>query len=95
MCGYVQLKGAPGSADKAYDFLSAVNDPSVASVLVKDWGYGQANAKGMASVDQTVLQEKGYADVQKFVDKTLFQSPVPAEQKLKMIAEFEKIKAGY
>jgi putative spermidine/putrescine transport system substrate-binding protein/spermidine/putrescine transport system substrate-binding protein len=95
VCGYVKLKGAPGSADKAYDFLSAVNDPSVASVLVGDWGYGQGNAKGMASVDQTVLQQKGYADVQKFVDKTLFQSPVPAEQKLKMIAEFEKIKAGY
>ena len=38
---------------------------------------------------------KGYADVQKFVDKTLFQAPVPNELKQKMIAEFEKIKAGY
>jgi putative spermidine/putrescine transport system substrate-binding protein/spermidine/putrescine transport system substrate-binding protein len=95
VCGYVKLKGAPGSADKAYDFLSAVNDPGVANYIVKEWGYGQANGKGMSSVDPAVLQEKGYADVQKFVDKTLFQSPVPAEQKLKMIAEFEKIKAGY
>jgi spermidine/putrescine transport system substrate-binding protein len=67
----------------------------VANVLVKDWGYGQANGKGMATVDQSVLQEKGYADVQKFVDKTLFQAPVPNELKQKMIAEFEKIKAGY
>jgi spermidine/putrescine-binding protein len=95
VCGYVRLKDAPGNLDKAYDFLSAVNDPSVANVLVKDWGYGQANGKGMATVDQSVLQEKGYADVQKFVDKTLFQSPVPNELKQKMIAEFEKIKAGY
>jgi spermidine/putrescine transport system substrate-binding protein len=95
VCGYVRLKDAPGNADKAYDFLSAVNDPSVANVLVKDWGYGQANGKGMATVDQSVLQEKGYADVQKFVDKTLFQAPVPNELKQKMIAEFEKIKAGY
>jgi spermidine/putrescine transport system substrate-binding protein len=95
VCGYVRLKGAPGNTDKAYDFLSAVNDPSVANVLVKDWGYGQANGKGMATVDQSVLQEKGYADVQKFVDKTLFQAPVPNELKQKMIAEFEKIKAGY
>ena len=68
---------------------------SVANFLVKDWGYGQANAKGMATVDPAVLQEKGYADVEKFVDKTLFQSPVPTELKQKMIAEFEKIKAGY
>jgi hypothetical protein len=42
-----------------------------------------------------VLEEKGYADVEKFVANTLFQSPVPTELKQKMIAEFEKIKAGY
>ena len=41
------------------------------------------------------VTEKGYADVDKFVDKTLFQSPMPTELKQKMIAEFEKIKAGY
>ena len=49
----------------------------------------------MAAVDQAVVEAKGYGDVDKFVDKTLFQSPVPAELKQKMIAEFEKIKAGY
>jgi spermidine/putrescine transport system substrate-binding protein len=95
VCGYVRLKDAPGSADKAYDYLSAVNDPATAKVLVNDWGYGQANAKGMAGVDQKVLKEKGYDDVQKFVDKTLFQAPVPNEQKLRMINEFEKIKSGF
>ncbi|TIX37560.1 MAG: extracellular solute-binding protein [Mesorhizobium sp.] len=95
VCGYVLFKDAPDNVDKAYDYLNAINDPDVAKVLVKDWGYGQANAKGMAGVDQAVLKEKGYDDVQKFVDKTLFQSPVPSALKLKMIAEFEKIKAGY
>ena len=95
VCGYVMLKDAPGNKDKAYDYLSAVNDPEVAKTLVGDWGYGQANAKGMAGVDPAVLKGKGYDDVQKFVDKTLFQSPVPPDLKLKMIAEFEKIKAGY
>lgn len=96
VCGYVRLKGAPGSEEKAYDFLSAINDdPRVASFLLSDWGYGHANAKTMAAIDPAVLQEKGYADVDKFVDKTLFQSPVSADLKLRMIAEFEKIKAGY
>ncbi len=95
VCGYVLFKDAPGNVDKAYDYLNAVNDPEVAKVLVKDWGYGQANAKGMAGVDPAVLKQKGYDDVGKFVDKTLFQSPVPSARKLKMIAEFEKIKAGY
>jgi spermidine/putrescine transport system substrate-binding protein len=95
VCGYVRLKDAPGNEAKTYDFLSAVNNPEVAGYIVKEWGYGHANAKGMASVDPAILQEKGYADVQKFVDKTLFQAPVPNELKQKMIAEFEKIKAGY
>jgi len=96
VCGYVKLKDAPGNADKAYDFLSAVNeDPTVANFLVNDWGYGHANAKQLATVDPKVLAEKGYDDVSKFVDKTLFQAPVPTELRQKMIAEFEKIKAGY
>ena len=59
VCGYVRLKDAPGSADKAYDFLNAVNDPEVAKLLVKDWGYGHGNAKGMAAIDPAVLAGKG------------------------------------
>ena len=95
MCGYVRLKGAPGSADKAYDFLNSINAPEVASFLLSDWGYGHADAKSMASIDPAVVEAQGYADVEKFVDKTLFQAPVPAALKQKMIEEFEKIKAGY
>lgn len=95
VCGYVRLKDAPGNAEQAYDYLNAINEPDVANVLVKDWGYGQANAKGMAAVDAKLLKDKGYDDVDKFIDRTLFQSPVPTELKQKMIAEFEKIKAGY
>ncbi len=95
VCGYVRLKGAEGSEAQQYDFLNAISDPAITGYLVNDWGYGHANAKGMASVDPKILAEKGYADVDKFVDKTLFQSPVPTELHQKMIAEFEKIKAGY
>jgi spermidine/putrescine transport system substrate-binding protein len=49
----------------------------------------------LASIDAAVVEAQGYADVEKFVDKTLFQAPVPAALKQKMIEEFEKIKAGY
>jgi spermidine/putrescine-binding protein len=90
------MKDAPGNKDKLYEFLSDVNDdPEVAKYIVNDWGYGHANAKAMEAVDPEVLKAKGYADVAKFVDKTLFQAPVPADLKSKMIAEFEKIKSGY
>ena len=95
VCGYVLLKDAPGDGDKAYDYLNSLNTPDVAKFLLTDWGYGSANGKAMAALDPSVLAEKGYDSVEKFVDKTLFQSPLPTDLKLKMIAEFEKIKAGY
>ena len=38
---------------------------------------------------------KGLRQCREVRHKTLFQSPLPSELKLKMIAEFEKIKAGY
>lgn len=95
VCGYVRFKDAPGSEQKAYDFLSAANAQDVTAYMVNDWGYGHANGKGMAALDPKILETKGYANVEKFVDKTLFQAPVPSELKQKMIAEFEKIKAGY
>ena len=95
VCGYVHLKDAPGSTDKAYDFLNAVSTVEVADYLVNEWGYGHGNAKGMAAIDPEVLEATGYGNLEAFVDKTLFASPLPADRKAKMIAEFEKIKAGY
>lgn len=95
VCGYVLLVGGEGSEDKAYDYLNATLDPVVSNYLVSEWGYGHGNAKGMAAIDPETLEGAGYTDVASFVDKTLFQSPIPSELKQKMIAEFEKIKAGY
>ena len=95
VCGYVLLEGGEGNVDKAYDYINATLDPAVSSYIVSAWGYGHSNAKGMAAIDAATLEGAGYGDVASFVDKTLFQSPVPVELKQKMIAEFEKIKAGY
>ncbi len=95
VCGYTLMKDAPGNIDKAYDFLSAVNAPEVSAYIVTAWGYGHGNAAGMKAIPAADLEASGYGDVDAFVDNTLFQSPVPPEQKQKMIAEFEKIKAGY
>ena len=95
VCGYVRLKGATAPEDQQYDFLNAITDPAITSYMVESWGYGHANARGMAQVDPKVLADKGYADVSKFLDNTLFQAPMPMELRQKMIAEFEKIKAGY
>lgn len=95
VCGYVRLKGAEGSEEKAYDFLDSISDPVVSAYMVEAWGYGHGNGKGMAAIDPQVLAETGYDDVEKFTANTLFQTPLPPELRQKMIAEFEKIKSGY
>lgn len=95
VCGFSLLKDGQGNLDKAYDYVNAALDPAVTNYLVTEWGYGHSNAKGLAMIEPQALADSGYGDVSSFVDKTLFQSPVPFELKAKMIAEFEKIKAGY
>lgn len=95
VCGMVRLADAPGSEEDAYAYLNAVNDLGAARYLITDWGYGHATKAGLASVEEEVLAEKGYSDLDSFVDNTLFQSPLGPDLKLKMIAEFERIKAGY
>jgi hypothetical protein len=75
--------------------VCAIADARVAPYLVEAWGYGHANLDGMAAVDPAILEAKGYADVERFKDKTLFQAPMPPELRQRMIAEFEQIKAGF
>lgn len=95
VCGYVKLKGANADEDKIYDFLSAINAPEVSNYIVTSWGYGHGNGVGMKAIAQADLDASGYGDVDQFVENTLFQSPLPHALKAKMIAEYEKIKAGY
>jgi putative spermidine/putrescine transport system substrate-binding protein/spermidine/putrescine transport system substrate-binding protein len=95
VCGYVLMKDAPGNLDQAYDFLNAVNAPAVSGYMVKTFGYGHGNAAGMAALDPRLLVDRGFDNLDKFLDKTLFQQPVAPDLKQRMIAEFEKIKAGY
>ncbi|MDO6966515.1 extracellular solute-binding protein [Rhizobium alvei] len=95
VCGYVRLKDSSATDETAYDFLNAISNPDIATYMVDSWGYGHANGKGMAAVDPAILKAKGYDNIDKFVDNTLFQSPMPIALREKMIAEFEKIKAGY
>lgn len=63
--------------------------------MVKTFGYGHGNSAGMAAMDQKLLTERGFDNLDKFLDKTLFQQPVAPDLKQRMVAEFEKIKAGY
>ena len=41
------------------------------------------------------LADSGFGDLDKYKANTLWQAPVPSALREKMIAEFEKIKAGF
>lgn len=95
VCGYSILTGSAGSKDKIYDFLNALMEDRTAAYLVGDWGYGHANQAAMAKIDQETLADMGYDNLETFRANTLWQAPLPTALREKMIAEFEKIKAGF
>ena len=91
-CGYVNVKDAPGSEDKAYDFINAWLEPRSAQGLLDGFGYVHSTSTGMAGIDAAQL-EAAFVNP---VDTTLLtQTPMPEEQRSRMLEEFEKIKAGF
>jgi len=95
VCGYVNLVDGPGSEDKMYDFINAWLEPRSAEYIVTEWGYGHANLKAMAALGQETLDGVGFSNFDTYTVGTLQQAPLPFELRERMIAEFEKIKAGF
>jgi len=91
-CGFVNMKDAPGSEDKAYDFINSLLAPTSAPALLEAIGYALANDAAMATIPTEELTA-AYVDP---VTTTLFaQTPTTPELREKMIEEFELIKSGF
>lgn len=91
-CGYINLKDAPGSEDKAYDFINAFLAPSSAKQLLEKVGYASSNTVGMAEISEEELKEN-FMDP---IDTTLLaQTPLDQGLRDRMLEEFENIKAGF
>ena len=91
-CGYVNIKDAPGSEDKAYDFINAWLAPGSAQGLLDGFGYVHSTKTGMAGIDPAQMEA---AFVNPVETTLLTQTPMPEEQRARMLEEFEKIKAGF
>jgi spermidine/putrescine transport system substrate-binding protein len=91
-CGLINLKDAPGSEDKLYDFVNAFLDQGSSRVLLSDFGYAHANAAGMAGI---TTEELVAADVDPVDTTLLTQTPLDNAMRDRMVEEFEKIKAGF
>ncbi|MCB6176671.1 extracellular solute-binding protein [Rhodobacter sp. Har01] len=91
-CGFVNMKDAPGSEDKAYDFINSLLAHSSAQPLLDAIGYALSNDAAMAEIPAETLKAS-YIDP---VTTTLFaQTPTSQEFRDKMIEEFELIKSGF
>jgi spermidine/putrescine transport system substrate-binding protein len=91
-CGMVNMKDAPGSEDKAYDFVNSLLAHSSTAVLIKDYGYAHSNDKAMAEIDPAELVA---ADVQPVDTILLAQTPMDQAMRDRMLEEFELIKSGF
>jgi spermidine/putrescine transport system substrate-binding protein len=91
-CGYVNLKDGPNDEAKMYDFLNAWMEPGSTDYIVNAWGYGHGNETAMTALGAGALDAAGLGQVSVPV---LAQIPMDQQLREKMIAEFEKIKAGF
>lgn len=91
-CGYVNLTDGPGSEDKAHAFMDSFLEASVAQFITSEWGYGHGNAEAMADIGDEKLTEIGLGPIEAPI---LYQVPMDIPLRERMIAEFERIKAGF
>lgn len=91
-CGFVNFKDAPGSEDKAYDFMNSLLAHGSAKALLEELGYAHSNTAAMAEITEEELKA---AFVDPVTTTLLAQTPVSAEFREKMINEFELIKSGF
>jgi spermidine/putrescine transport system substrate-binding protein len=92
LCGLVNMANAPGSEDKAYDYVNAFLAPDTTVPLVNS-GWGHANAAAMAAqITEEDLEASGLGAI----DVPVFaQVAVSNENREKHAETFELIKAGF
>lgn len=91
-CGYVNVKDAPGSEEKAYDFMNSFLRPDGAVALQESLGYGHSNTVGMGMIAPEQLIATGLGEIHAPV---LAQTPKDNALHEKMLETFENIKAGF
>jgi spermidine/putrescine transport system substrate-binding protein len=91
-CGFVNMKDAPGSEDKAYDFINAWLSHDTAKVLLETVGYAHSNDAAMAEITP---EELAAGEVNPIDTTLLAQTPLDPVLRDRMLQEFELIKSGF
>lgn len=95
VCGYVHLKSSTAPTDQVYDLLNALSEPASGKYIIENWGYPHANADAFPISDQELVKKYGFDDPNAFFEGSLFFDAVKPELEVKMLKEFERIKAGF
>ena len=91
MCGYVNLKDAPGNEDKVYDYVNAVLDASSAEPMLGN-GFATSNKPALEALGTETLTAVGVGPVD---GPVVAQLPIDPELREKQAEAFERIKAGF
>ncbi|MCZ4259780.1 extracellular solute-binding protein [Limimaricola sp. G21655-S1] len=91
LCGYVNMKDAPGEEDLAYDYINAMLAPEAAMPLLEA-GFGSANAAALGEIDEATLTASGLEQIEVPV---LAQLPISNALREQHAETFEMIKSGF
>jgi spermidine/putrescine transport system substrate-binding protein len=92
LCGFVNMADAPGSEDKAYDYVNAFLSPQTTVPLVEA-GWATANN---AALTELVSEEDLTASGLGTIDAPIFaQLPISIADRERHASTFEEIKSGF
>lgn len=95
VCGYVHLKSSTTPVEQVYDQLNALSEADSGKYIIESWGYPHANSEAFVISDQETIKAYGFDDPKAFFEGSLFFDAVKPELEVKMLKEFERIKAGF
>ncbi len=96
VCGMVLLKNGPGDEGQAYEFMDAMLSTESGVALMENFYYGHSNRKTLAVADPELVKGLGLDQAEARIadPRTHFFQPQPNDQREKLIAMFERVKAG-
>jgi spermidine/putrescine-binding protein len=96
VCGMVLLKDGPGDENQAYEFMDAMLSTESGVALMENFYYGHSNRKTLAAADAELVKGLSLDKAEERISdpKTHFFQPQPNEQRERLIAMFERVKAG-
>ncbi len=95
LTGFVRLKEAPGSEQRAYDYVDAWLAPETGKWMIENYGYGHTNRKSFDLVDPAILKEKGLGAPEEVLGKAHATQEYDPELRDRLVQMFEEIKAGF